>query len=285
MGIAGSRQLQAVGSASEQRPAPPKVRLTGIEKRFGDVLALEEVDLEVASGEILVLIGASGSGKTTLLRCLVGLEEITGGFIEIDGETVVDLRPGKSNPSARTARNIRHRRLGMVFQAFNLFPHRTVLENIIEAPVHVVGTPKSEAIAEARRLLALVGLSDREHHYPRQLSGGQQQRAAIARALATHPDVLLFDEVTSALDPELTAEVLAVMTDLGRRGQTMIVVTHEMAFANQVADRVVFMDSGRIVEQGRPDQVLSRPREERTQRFLSKVLHLDIAARDDDRRG
>lgn len=259
--------------------------MLGIEKRFGDIIALEEVNLEVAPGEILVLIGASGSGKTTLLRCLVGLEEITGGFIEIDGETVVDLRPGKTNPSARTARNIRHRRLGMVFQAFNLFPHRTVLENIIEAPVHVLGTPKSEATAEARRLLALVGLSEREHHFPRQLSGGQQQRAAIARALATHPDVLLFDEVTSALDPELTAEVLAVMTDLGRGGQTMIVVTHEMAFANHVADRVVFMDSGKIVEQGKPTQVLSRPQEERTQRFLSKVLHLDIAAGDDDRRG
>jgi polar amino acid transport system ATP-binding protein len=260
----------ALGGAS----AVPTVALTGVCKSYGANVVLDEVDLDIAKGEIVVVIGPSGSGKTTLLRCLIGLVDIDRGRIEIDGECVVDRIPGRSDPGARAAEGIRRRKLGMVFQSFNLFPHRTALENVIEAPVHVRHVPKAEAITDAERLLAQVGLADRRNHYPAQLSGGQQQRVAIARALAMKPEVILFDEVTSSLDPELTGEVLAVMEQLAAQGQTMIVVTHEMGFARHVGHRLVFMDQGKIVEQGDPKAVLSSPQHERTQRFLSRVLHV-----------
>lgn len=260
----------AAGAGDATHPA---INLVGVSKKFGDQVVLDDVDLAVKRGEILVVIGPSGSGKTTLLRCLVGLVDIDSGRIEIDAECVVDRRPGHQSPSTKTAEAIRRRSLGMVFQSFNLFPHRTALENVIEAPVHVRKVPRQEAVQEGERLLAQVGLADRMQHYPAQLSGGQQQRVAIARALAMRPDVILFDEVTSALDPELTGEVLTVMADLAAQGQTMIVVTHEMGFAKHVGHRLLFMDRGVIVEDGKPEDVLSNPQHTRTQQFLSKVLH------------
>jgi polar amino acid transport system ATP-binding protein len=252
----------------------PAVALTAISKAFGPNVVLDAVDLRIAKGEIVVVIGPSGSGKTTLLRCLIGLADIDRGRIEIDGECIIDRGLGRTDPGTRVAEGIRRRKLGMVFQSFNLFPHRTALENVVEAPVHVRHVPRAEAVAEAERLLAQVGLADRRNHYPAQLSGGQQQRVAIARALAMKPEVILFDEVTSSLDPELTGEVLAVMEQLASQGQTMIVVTHEMGFARHVGHRLVFMDQGRIVEEGDPRTVLSAPQHERTQRFLSRVLHV-----------
>ena len=261
------------GSPARSAPA---VRMLDVAKAYGTARVLDGVDLDVPQGEILVVIGASGSGKTTLLRCLIGLVDIDDGRIEIDGEAVSDRRPGQPAPDKRSAERLRRRKLGMVFQSYNLFPHRSAIENVIEAPVHVLHRPRREVVAEAERLLERVGLGDRRNHYPSQLSGGQQQRVAIARALAMKPEVILFDEVTSALDPELTGEVLEVMAELARQGQTMIVVTHEMGFARSVGHRLVFMDRGRIVEQGTPAEVLNNPREERTQRFLSKVLHVTL---------
>jgi polar amino acid transport system ATP-binding protein len=256
------------------RDGVPAVEFLGVSKRFGANVVLDEVDLQVAKGEILVVIGPSGSGKTTLLRCLIGLVEIDGGRIDVGGDCVVDRRPGQPSPSARTAERIRREKLGMVFQSFNLFPHRTAVENVIEGPVYVRHTPRARAVEEADRLLAQVGRADRRGHYPAQLSGGQQQRVAIARALAMKPEVILFDEVTSSLDPELTGEVLAVMEQLAEAGQTMIVVTHEMGFARHVGHRLVFMDQGRIVEQGEPRAMLSDPQHARTRQFLSRVLHV-----------
>ncbi len=250
------------------------VHMEALSKSFGSVRVLDDVALDVARGEIVVVIGASGSGKTTLLRCLIGLTEIDSGLIQIDGDAVVDRRSGKQSPPGRVAEDIRRRKLGMVFQSFNLFPHMTAIENVIEAPVHVRRVPKKVAIAEGERLLERVGLADRKDYYPSHLSGGQQQRVAIARALAMKPELILFDEVTSALDPELTGEVLNVMEDLAKQGQAMIVVTHEMGFARQVADRILFFDAGKIVEQGSPAEVLESPRHARTRQFLSKVLHL-----------
>ncbi|CAN5718130.1 amino acid ABC transporter ATP-binding protein [soil metagenome] len=251
----------------------PAVGLIGLCKAFGDNVVLDDVDLSIAKGEILVVIGPSGSGKTTLLRCLIGLVDVDRGRIEVDGECVIDRGPGRTGPSERVAESIRRRKLGMVFQSFNLFPHRTALENVIEGPVHVRHVARDEAVADAERLLAQVGLGDRRNHYPAQLSGGQQQRVAIARALAMKPEVILFDEVTSSLDPELTGEVLAVMEELASRGQTMIVVTHEMGFARHVGHRVVFMDQGKVVEEGHPQQILTAPEHPRTKQFLSRVLH------------
>ncbi|MEV7781892.1 amino acid ABC transporter ATP-binding protein [Kitasatospora sp. NPDC088351] len=249
----------------------------GVRKRFGETEVLCGIDLEVRAGEVLCVIGPSGSGKSTLLRCFNHLEKIDAGRIAVNGE-LVGYEPHGSPAGARLRerrpRDIRRQRerIGMVFQRFHLFPHRTAVQNVMEGPVAVKGRNRAEAQQQARELLRRVGLADRADHYPGQLSGGQQQRVAIARALAMEPTVMLFDEPTSALDPELVGEVLGVMRDLARSGMTMIVVTHEMGFAREVADRVLFMDQGAVVEAGRPDEVFTAPRHERTRAFLSTVL-------------
>ncbi|WP_265521753.1 amino acid ABC transporter ATP-binding protein [Oerskovia flava] len=253
------------------------VEITGLHKAFGDVHVLRGVDLEVTRGSVCVVLGPSGSGKSTLLRCVNELEEITAGRIHVDGE-LMGYREVTSRGRTRLHRLhpkvvARQRSgIGMVFQRFNLFPHMTALRNVMEAPVQVRRRSKATARARAVELLERVGLTDRADHYPSQLSGGQQQRVAIARALAMDPELMLFDEPTSALDPELVGEVLAVMRDLAASGMTMIVVTHEIGFAREVADTVVFMDEGRIVEQGSPEQVLGNPSQERTREFLAHVL-------------
>ncbi|MFZ5644316.1 MAG: amino acid ABC transporter ATP-binding protein [Bacillota bacterium] len=239
------------------------IKVSGLNKRFGGLQALKNIDLEVRNKEVVVLIGASGSGKSTLLRCLNFLEMPDGGRIEFDGRAI---DPHKDDL------NLLRRDVGMVFQHFNLFPHKTVLGNIIEAPLMVNKVRYKEAVEDALALLEKVGLQDKRDSYPCQLSGGQQQRVAIARSLAMNPRVMLFDEPTSALDPELVGEVLSVMKQLAREGMTMIVVTHEMGFAKEVADRVIFMDEGSIVETGNPEQVFELPRKKRTREFLSKVL-------------
>jgi len=248
----------------------PMIRLRDLRKRFGRVEVLQGIDLDVAAGEVLVLIGPSGSGKSTLLRCINHLEKPSGGEVWVAGEQV--NRGDLSHRSLQRHLNRVRTHMGMVFQQFNLFPHKTVLENIVEAPLQVLGRPREEVEKSAEELLAKVGLSDKRDAYPGNLSGGQQQRVAIARALAMRPEVMLFDEVTSALDPELVGEVLKVMEDLAAEGMTMIVVTHEMGFAERVADRVVFMADGVIVEQGAPREIFSAPQEERTQRFLRDIL-------------
>ncbi|GAA1398601.1 amino acid ABC transporter ATP-binding protein [Luteococcus peritonei] len=251
-----------------------QVRAVNVRKSFGDLEVLKGVDLEVHRGEVVVLLGPSGSGKTTFLRLINQMETLTGGRIWVDGELVgLEERDGKLY--RRTDKDIARQRssIGMVFQRFNLFPHKTALENITEAPMVVKRTPRAEAEQRATELLAQVGLGDRGASYPSQLSGGQQQRVAIARALAMDPDLMLFDEPTSALDPELVGEVLNTMKDLAAKGMTMIVVTHEIGFAREVADRVVFMDGGVVVEQGSPDEVIGNPREERTRAFLGRVAH------------
>jgi polar amino acid transport system ATP-binding protein len=250
--------------------AQPMVRVRGLVKRFGHDTVLNGIDLDVARGEVITLIGQSGSGKSTFLRCLNALETIDGGVIEVDGELIgLELR-GDALVRLPERRIRRQRaRIGMIFQQFNLFPGMTVLENIVEGPVRVLGRPREEVLREARELLALVGLADREREYPIRLSGGQQQRVAIARALAMKPDLLLCDEPTSALDPELVGEVLEVLKRLADDGMTMIVVTHEMAFAREVSDRVAFMADGGIVEVG--PEVLAAPSDPRTQSFLRRV--------------
>ena len=256
----------------------PMVKARGVHKFFGDLHVLRGVDLTVKPGEVCVILGPSGSGKSTLLRCINELETISAGRIWVDGELMVFR-----TTTGREGQEILHRlkdstiakqrsRIGMVFQRFNLFPHRTALENVTEAPINVKKVPKKAARKRASELLERVGLSDRSDHYPSQLSGGQQQRVAIARAMAMDPELMLFDEPTSALDPELVGEVLAVIQDLAQSGMTMVVVTHEVGFARQVADQVVFMDEGVIVERGTPEQVIDNPREARTQEFFSKVL-------------
>ena len=255
----------------------PLVRIRGLRKNFGPHRALEGVDLDVHEGEVTVLLGPSGSGKSTLLRCVNHLEKPDAGFVEVAGE-LIGYRYDRSRSHGGRLHELRHRqvtrqraRIGMVFQQFNLFGHLTVLENIIEGPL-AARTPRKEAATRATELLARVGLAGREASYPRQMSGGQQQRVAIARALALQPRLLLFDEPTSALDPELVGEVLSVMRDLAESGMTMIVVTHETGFAREVADNVVFLDGGRIVESGPPASVLSDPRHERARAFLAAVL-------------
>lgn len=254
-------------------PADPMVEIRSVHKRFGGLDVLRGIDLTVRAGEVTVILGPSGSGKSTLLRTINHLEKVDRGWIGVDGTLIGYRRDGDKLYELPEREVLRRRtRIGFVFQNFNLFPHLTVLENLIEAPVAALGRPRKEAVADAERLLARVGLADRAGAYPGQLSGGQQQRVAIARALALEPKLLLFDEPTSALDPELVGEVLDVIKDLARRGTTMIVVTHEIGFAREVADTVVFMDEGRIVEQGAPGDVLDRPRHERTRAFLSKVL-------------
>jgi len=252
---------------------PPMVVAAEIHKHFGSLHALQGVSLEVERGEVLCIIGPSGSGKSTLLRCINQLESVDGGAVWVDGELAGFRREGDAL-YALTDREVARQRLasGMVFQRFNLFAHLTVLANIIEGPVTVQKRPKAEAVAEAMALLQRVGLADKRDAYPAELSGGQQQRIAIARALAMKPKLMLFDEPTSALDPELVGEVLAVMRDLAASGMTMIVVTHELGFAREVAGRVVFMDRGRIVEMGPPQQVLGSPREARTRDFIAAVL-------------
>ena len=248
--------------------------MRGIHKSFGDLSVLRGIDLSLARGEVLAIIGSSGSGKSTLLRCINKLETIDRGSITIRGEKLCWTKNGESTSTYASTADERRILMstGMVFQQFNLFPHMTVIENLIEAPIHVKGQSRDEILPYARELLAKVGLSDRENYYPSQLSGGQQQRVAIARALAMKPDIMLFDEPTSALDPELTGEVLRTMRALAAERMTMIVVTHEMAFAREAATNVIFMDSGVIVEQGEPQTFFSAPKEERTQEFLRNML-------------
>jgi polar amino acid transport system ATP-binding protein len=253
--------------------AHPMVEAINVKKRFGSNEVLKSISLRVEQGQVLCLIGPSGSGKSTILRCINHLESINAGRIYVDG-TLMGYREEGSALHEMHPQDIAAQRqhIGMVFQRFNLFPHLTALQNIIEAPVGVQGIPRDRAIEEAHKLLAQVGLADKADHYPSQLSGGQQQRVAIARALAMKPKLMLFDEPTSALDPELVGDVLEVMKRLAKDGMTMIVVTHEMGFAREVADQVVFMDDGRIVEVGTPAQVIDNPQHERTTAFIRSVL-------------
>ncbi|MFC6824532.1 amino acid ABC transporter ATP-binding protein [Halopelagius fulvigenes] len=241
----------------------PLLEFDGVEKYFGETHVLKDVSLDVADGEVCVVVGPSGSGKSTLLRCANRLEEIQGGEIRLDGQSI-------SDPNADI--NRLRQRIGMVFQSFNLFPHKTAVENVTLAPMKVRGASEAEARERAESLLDRVGLADQADSYPNQLSGGQQQRVAIARALAMDPRVMLFDEVTSALDPELVGEVLGVMRTLAEEGMTMMVVTHEMGFAREVGDRIVLMADGKIVETGEPTQFFENPETDRGKRFLSKLL-------------
>ena len=251
----------------------PLLRVCNVTKKFQDYVALDNVSLEVAKGEVVCLIGGSGSGKTTLLRCINQLYDINDGSIWLEDELVGYRQDGRKLYPLTEKQAIRQRlKSGMVFQRFNLFPHMTALQNITEGPIQVLKTPRREAEAIASKLLERVGLADKASNYPAELSGGQQQRVAIARALAMNPKVMLFDEPTSALDPELVGEVLAVMRELALSGMTMVVVTHELGFAKEVADRVVFMDRGVIVEQGNAKDMLIKPQEPRTQAFISAVI-------------
>jgi polar amino acid transport system ATP-binding protein len=248
-------------------------RAVDVHKRFGRLEVLRGVSMDVARGEVVVVIGPSGSGKTTFLRCINHLERVDGGEIYVDGELVGYREKNGRLVEDREAEVARKRAaIGMVFQRFNLFPHLTALGNVVEAPLRVKGLPRREAGELGRELLGKVGLADKLNAYPAQLSGGQQQRVAIARALAMQPKLMLFDEATSALDPELVGEVLEVMKSLAREGMTMIVVSHEMGFTREAADRIVFMDEGVIVEEGPPEELFARPLQPRTQAFLSKIL-------------
>ncbi|MCA1220590.1 amino acid ABC transporter ATP-binding protein [Streptomyces sp. 8L] len=249
------------------------VKAEGVHKSFGTVQVLKGIDLEVAPQEVFCLVGPSGSGKSTFLRCINHLEKINAGRLYVDGDLVGYRQQGDKLYELRDSEvALKRRDIGMVFQRFNLFPHMTAVENVMEAPVQVKGESRAVARARAEQLLDRVGLSDKAANYPSQLSGGQQQRVAIARALAMEPKLMLFDEPTSALDPELVGDVLDVMRDLASDGMTMIVVTHEMGFAREVGDALVFMDDGVVVEAGHPRDVLTNPRHERTKAFLSKVL-------------
>ncbi|GAA5010115.1 amino acid ABC transporter ATP-binding protein [Kitasatospora paranensis] len=249
------------------------VRAEQVHKSYGLIEVLKGIDLEVRSGEVFVLVGPSGSGKSTFLRCINHLEKINAGRLWVDGDLVGYRQKGERLYELKDSEVARQRRdIGMVFQHFNLFPHMTALENVIEAPVQVKGESRADAKARGMALLERVGLAEKAKNYPSQLSGGQQQRVAIARALAMEPKLMLFDEPTSALDPELVGEVLDVMRGLADEGMTMIVVTHEMGFAREVGDALVFMDGGVVVESGNPREVLTNPQHERTRSFLSKVL-------------
>jgi polar amino acid transport system ATP-binding protein len=248
------------------------VQARGVHKHFGHTHVLKGVDLTVAKGEVIVIIGPSGSGKSTFLRTLNYLDRPDSGEIWVNGTEMGVPERGSGRAKLSDAGLSRQRRqIGMVFQQFNLFAHMTALENVMCGPVQVLKTARGEATAEARRLLALVGLADKEASYPGQLSGGQQQRVAIARALAMHPTVMLFDEPTSALDPEMVDEVLQVMMSLSEQGMTMVIVTHEIQFARKAADRILFMEDGRIIEEGRPEELVTSPRNERTKQFLRMV--------------
>lgn len=239
------------------------IKIEKLNKSFGELHVLKDIDMDVKESDVVVLVGASGSGKSTLLRCINFLEIKNSGKIIIEGEAV--------EPKTHDLDEVRQK-VGMVFQHFNLFPHKTVLENVIEAPVYVKKENKAKAIQEGKELLAKVGLADKANVYPSKLSGGQKQRVAIARSLAMKPDIMLFDEPTSALDPELVGEVLATMKQLAKEGMTMVVVTHEMGFAREVADWVVYMHDGRIVERGHPKEIFDNPQEQRTKDFLSSIL-------------
>jgi polar amino acid transport system ATP-binding protein len=253
--------------------AEPMVKAEGVHKRFGQLEVLKGITLEVARGEVMCLLGPSGSGKSTFLRCINHLETIEAGKLYVDGDLVGYREAGNKLYEVRESEvSKRREEIGMVFQRFNLFPHMTALENVTEAPILVKGVNKKEAAERGRDLLTQVGLSDKFDVYPSRLSGGQQQRVAIARALAMDPKLMLFDEATSALDPELVQEVLDVMRGLAKEGMTMVVVTHELGFAREAADRVVFMDGGVVVEQGPPSQCLDNPQHERTKKFLGLVL-------------
>ena len=272
-GTPGTTALAAAGS-----DAIAKVRVRGLHKFFGEMHVLKGIDITVASGSVTVLVGPSGSGKSTLLRCINELESIDAGRVWVDGELMGMREVRRADGSVRLhaltdkQRARQRAKIGMVFQRFNLFPHMTALGNVMEAPVQVKRISRAEARERAIQMLERVGLADRVDHYPSQLSGGQQQRVAIARALAMDPELMLFDEPTSALDPELVGEVLRVMRDLAASGMTMVVVTHEMGFAREVGDQLIFMDGGVIRESGLPTEVLDNPRAERTKAFLSSVL-------------
>ncbi|HIY64971.1 MAG TPA: amino acid ABC transporter ATP-binding protein [Candidatus Agrococcus pullicola] len=249
------------------------VQVRGLTKRFGELEVLRSMDFEVNAKEVVCVLGPSGSGKSTLLRCINHLEKPDGGIVVVDGEVIGFRRAGNALQAISKSRLARQRsQLGMVFQRFNLFPHMTILQNVTEGPISVLGLNANTARERARALLERVGLSEKSNSYPNQLSGGQQQRVAIARALAMQPKVMLFDEPTSALDPELVGEVLEVMKDLAEAGMTMIIVTHELSFAREAADRVVFMDNGVIVEEGPPAALLESPKNPRTREFLARVL-------------
>jgi len=251
----------------------PMIRADALHKRYGALEVLKGVSLEVHRGEVIAVIGRSGSGKSTLLRCLARLETIDRGGIEIEGETLASTdAQGRCRYAAEAQARRICRRIGLVFQHFNLFPHMTVLQNLIEAPITVKGMPREAAVARAQALLGKIGLGDKQDVYPARLSGGQKQRVAIARALAMEPDILLFDEPTSALDPELTAEVLRTMRQLAAERMTMLVVTHEMAFARDVSTRTLFMDGGEIVEAGPPLHIFTNPEQARTRAFLEHLL-------------
>ncbi|HXV58729.1 MAG TPA: amino acid ABC transporter ATP-binding protein [Gaiellaceae bacterium] len=243
--------------------AAPALRLEGIHKSFGKAAVLKGIDLDLAPHEVVCLIGASGSGKSTLLRCVNLLEPIDEGRIVLGGDEIT--APGVDENAVR-------RRIGIVFQAFNLFPHMTVLRNVTLGPVRALGVPRAQAEADARELLGRFGLAERSDEYPDRLSGGQQQRVAVVRALAMRPELMLLDEVTSALDPELVAEVLNVIRELAESGMTMLIATHEMSFARDIADRVCFLDEGVILEEGDPEEIFSAPREPRTQQFLQRIV-------------
>jgi polar amino acid transport system ATP-binding protein len=261
--------MQNIATETEKATRPEAIRIDGLRKSFGSIEVLKGVSLRACEGDVVAIIGGSGSGKSTMLRCINFLETPTSGRIVIGGEEIA-LRPDGTPANRRQIEHAR-RRLGMVFQSFNLWTHKTILENLIEVPVHVLGVPKQEAIARAERLLKRVGLAEKAGAYPAFLSGGQQQRAAIARALAIEPRAMLFDEPTSALDPELVGEVLNVIRDLAAEGRTMILVTHEMKFAREVADHVIYLHNGVIEEEGPPDMLFGAPRSERLKQFLKSV--------------
>jgi len=258
---------------SRAEEATPALEVSELHKRFGALEVLKGVSLSAANGDVISMIGSSGSGKSTLLRCINLLETPDAGEVRVGGE-LIRMTPGRhgARPADRRQVDRIRTRLGMVFQSFNLWSHMTVLENLIEAPVHVLGKPRPEAVARAEALLAKVGIADKRDHYPAHLSGGQQQRAAIARALAMEPQVMLFDEPTSALDPELVGEVLRVMRDLAEEGRTMLIVTHEIGFAREVSSRTVFLHQGRIEEEGPPREVFGNPHSERLRQFLAAHL-------------
>ena len=265
--------LAAIGGLSVDAPEIV-VEASGVQKAFGRNQVLKGVTMTIHRQEVVVIIGASGSGKTTLLRCINHLEKIQGGRISVNGHLIGYREGANGDLIEDSEKNIaeQRREIGMVFQRFNLFPHKTALENVIEAPIHVRGQDPDEAIAMGQALLSRVGLDHKADAYPSRLSGGQQQRVAIARALAMKPALLLFDEPTSALDPEMIGEVLEVMKELAREGMTMIVVSHEMGFAREVADRILMMDDGQIIEEGTPEHFFENPEHERTKSFLSKIL-------------